>query len=427
MDIDSGQSTAILLEDDGADYPVGQPVTTSGESSDPPHGRSSVLHRGWRLVKVVCYYLVVQPTRLASLIVLLAIASVIPILQLAVLGYLLEVSGRIARGGRVRDSLILLQQAGRIGMALGAVLLISLPIRMVSYWAYTADLIAPGALANLRPLARAGFTQSDVLRWSGVGLVTMGFVYLSWAWIRGGRLRHYLWPQPIRFIKTAWRPSTWSGASDRLWELLSSLQIPRLWWLGARGAIGALVWIAFPALLLIGATRNGETGLAGLVGVIGLFLMGIVVIYLPLLQVQFAADNRLRSMFAIRRVRSAFRKAPIACWTGTAATLLLAIPLYLLKIEATPKEVVWAPAILFIAFMLPGHLIAGWAMRRADASELGKRWWHTLARVLFRLLTLPVAFTYIVFVYVSQLTSWDGLATWFQQHAFLIPVPFVGV
>jgi hypothetical protein len=32
---------------------------------------------------------------------------------------------------------------------------------------------------------------------------------------------------------------------------------------------------------------------------------------------------------------------------------------------------------------------------------------------------------YLLFVYVSQYTSWDGLLTWVQQHAILIPVPFL--
>ena len=35
---------------------------------------------------------------------------------------------------------------------------------------------------------------------------------------------------------------------------------------------------------------------------------------------------------------------------------------------------------------------------------------------------IGVVAIYLLFVYFSQYTSWDGLATWVQQHAILIPV-----
>jgi hypothetical protein len=366
-------------------------------------------------IQFIGYWLLVVPARLASLVVLLAICSAIPFVQLIVLGYLLDVSGRLARGEPWRMAFPNLMQAGRIGLAMLVATLVALPVWLISYWAYAAELIEFGSW------------RATGLRIGGFALVIIGYIYLVWAWLRGGRLRDYAWPQPVRFVKTIWRRSTWQQANLNLSQFISSLELPRLWWLGLRGAVGTLIWISLPALLLVGATRNGETGLAGLVGTLGIFGMGFVVAYLPLLQVNFAAENRLRAMFAWRQVRSVFRSAPIACWFAVAATLLLAIPLYLLKIEATPKEIVWAPAIVFIAFMLPARIIAGWSLRRGLHREPGKRWWNTLARFTFRLLTIPVVFFYLFFVYVSQLTSWDGLATWFQQHAFLIPVPFVGV
>lgn len=101
------------------------------------------------------------------------------------------------------------------------------------------------------------------------------------------------------------------------------------------------------------------------------------------------------------------------------------IPLYLLKIEATPKEVVWLPCLVFIAFILPAKIGMGLAMRRAErrtpsVSRLGK-----IARFLARAGIFIVVAIYVVFVYVSQYTSWDGLLTWIQQHAILIPVPFL--
>ena len=45
--------------------------------------------------------------------------------------------------------------------------------------------------------------------------------------------------------------------------------------------------------------------------------------------------------------------------------------------------------------------------------------------MIVRLVMPFVVAIYLLFVYVSQYTSWDGLLTWVQQHAILIPVPFL--
>lgn len=367
-----------------------------------------------RILSSTIHYGLIAPARYLCLVTMLGVFSVVPVLQLAVLGYFLEISGRLARGERFRDSLILLPQAARLGMAGVAVYLWSLPIQLLGYYSYAAELVQPG-----NPLA-------SNYRIGAIAVASLAFFHLTWAWARGGKLSHYLWPAPWKFLKSFWRHSFWDEAGKSFWQFLVSLQLPRLVWLGLRGAIGTLAWIILPAVIFIAATRQGETGLAGLVGLIGLAMMGFVVMYLPMLQVQFATDNRLRSMFSWRHVRRAFRSAPIAFWLGTTATLLLAIPLYLLKIEATPKEVVWLTSVVFVFFMLPAHIVTGWAMRRSLQREPGTRWWHRVTRWTFRLLSIPVVLTYLFFVYISQLTSWDGLATWIQQHAFLVPVPYVG-
>lgn len=44
---------------------------------------------------------------------------------------------------------------------------------------------------------------------------------------------------------------------------------------------------------------------------------------------------------------------------------------------------------------------------------------------MIRLIMPLVVGVYLLFVYVSQYISWDGLLTWVQQHAILIPVPFL--
>ena len=105
--------------------------------------------------------------------------------------------------------------------------------------------------------------------------------------------------------------------------------------------------------------------------------------------------------------------------------VILPIPLYLLKIEATPKEVMWLPCLVFVAFILPARISAGLALRRARRRPDPKGLWAGISRWTVRLLMPFVVAIYLVFVFVSQFTSWDGLQTWVQQHAILIPVPFL--
>ena len=40
---------------------------------------------------------------------------------------------------------------------------------------------------------------------------------------------------------------------------------------------------------------------------------------------------------------------------------------------------------------------------------------------------LPVALLYVVIVFFSQYAAWGGIWSLYEQHAFLLPVPFVGL
>jgi hypothetical protein len=350
---------------------------------------------------------------IVSLIVLLAALTAIPIVQLIAFGYLLSVAGGLTSGVAFRDCLPHLRQAGQIGMAAMAVIVAALPTQLLAHWESVASLIDPGSglAATMRILA--------------ISCSALATVYLLWAWVRGGRLRDYLWPQPKRFLREGWRWSTWKAAPDRLWEFTSSLQLPSYFWLGLRGAIGTLAWL-IPAMIIIAAFRNGETGLAGLVGFASLVVLGIGLLYLPMLQAHFAAENRLRALFEVRTIRKNFRCAPWAWFAAMMVALVVTpIPLYLLKIEATPREVMWLPCLVFIAFILPARIATGLALRRARRREEPIGRWATFSRWTVRLLMPLVVAVYLLFVYVSQYTSWDGLQTWVQQHAILIPVPFL--
>ncbi len=350
---------------------------------------------------------------IVSLIVLLAVLTAIPLLQLIAFGYLLNVAGRLTRGAKLRSALPNVQAAGMIGMAAVAIFLAALPTQMLVHWESVSNLINPG---SGQALAMRGLAIATALFMTG---------YLLWAWNRGGRLRHYLWPQPMRFLREGWRPSTWKDVPDRLWDFTASLELTKLFWLGARGAIGTLIWL-IPAMIIIAAFRNGESGLAGLVGFVSLMFLGISLLYLPMLQAHFAAENRFSALFEVRTIRRDFRRAPWAWLMAmTVGLVLMPIPLYLLKIEATPREVTWLPCLVFVAFILPARIAEGLALRRARRRPEPNSRWATISRWTVRMMMPVVVSVYLLFVYVSQYVSWDGLSTWVQQHAILIPVPFL--
>ena len=78
-----------------------------------------------------------------SLIVGLAILAAIPVIQFLALGYLLEVGGRVARTGRLRDGFIGVRKAARVGsIVLGTSIMLA-PLYLVSALAVSAQLVDP--------------------------------------------------------------------------------------------------------------------------------------------------------------------------------------------------------------------------------------------------------------------------------------------
>ncbi|MCA9072126.1 MAG: hypothetical protein KDA84_24530, partial [Planctomycetaceae bacterium] len=82
-----------------------------------------------------------------ALIGLWSVVAAIPFVQILALGYLLEVQGRVARSGRLRDGFPMLELAPRLGSIVLGVGFWLLPLMFISSYTTDANLIAPGGKA----------------------------------------------------------------------------------------------------------------------------------------------------------------------------------------------------------------------------------------------------------------------------------------
>jgi len=341
-----------------------------------------------------------------TLIVALSFLAAYPVVQVFSLGYLLEAAGRIARTGRLRDAFPLVPQASRLGGIVLGVWLMLLP------WRFTNDLLADAMLID------PSSPQTQFLDRLLSVLTIVIPLHVLFALLRGGRIRSFFWPFNIvwlvrRLLEGGYFESAWGSVRSMLREL----RILHFFYLGLRGGLGAFLWLALPSTLYaIGRTKE-----TALLAVLGGVLLAVVVMYVPFLQVHFAAQNRFRALFEVKAVRERFRRAPIAFWFALVFTLLLAVPLYLLKVEVVPRDALWLPSLIFILTIFPLKVMTGWAYGRAGRKERRAHW---IFRVLCRVLMLPVALFYAIVVFFTQYTGWHGVQALYEHHAFLLPVPF---
>ena len=328
-----------------------------------------------------------------SLIGGLAVISVIPVVNLISLGYLLHVSGTIARTGRLCDGFIGVRKAGRLGGVILGIWLVLWPARLLAALRDSAVIVDPERVSGW-----------SIWLWIVTALTCLFIVLGTWLLLGA--------------------PKKFTRARDAVWETMAGLHLPALFWLGARGFAGTVLWLLIPVGLLILASNIAHNAgiLVSLLG--GGLLMGVL-IFLPFLQVWFARENRFRAFFEVLTVGRLAGRAPFKFWFALTLTLVLALPLFLLKIELTPAEITWLPALFFVVFGLPARMMTGWAMGRADRRETSPnfllRWFCRFAAVG---LALPVLFNYVVILYLSQFISWNGTFSLLEQHAFLVPSPF---
>ncbi|MSR79895.1 MAG: hypothetical protein EXS11_04130 [Gemmataceae bacterium] len=348
---------------------------------------------------------------LGALVVILSVLAALPILQFLSLGYMLESAARVARSGKIREGFIGIRTLARFGAAVASSWLMLLPLRYLSDVAFTAQIINPaGGIA-----ARLRFVVLILTMLVGCQIV--------FAIARGGRIRHFFWPLNFLIVyRNIRKGEAFTRSRDATLAFLGSLRLPHYFSLGFRGFIGVFLWLMVPVSLL--AFGQAKTPIAPLFGFLGAFLLAIVVLHLPLLQTQMAVENRFRTIFDWRQARKAYTHAPWAISFALLVTLAFALPLYLLKIEVVPQEALWLPTLVFILFIFPARLITGWAVGRSLRRETPRHWFF---RWTGRMPLLPAIAIYLLFVFFSQYTSWNGIGSLYEQHAFLLPVPFFGL
>lgn len=348
---------------------------------------------------------------LISLMIILAALAAIPLLQFLSLGYMLEAAARVAKTGRLRDGFIGVRTAGRIGGVIAASWLLVLPIRLAADFARSAEIINPES------------KEAATWRLGVFILAVVTFFHISMAIARGGKIRYFLWPfNFINVVLRVVRGGAYTAARDATWDLVMSFRLTHYFLLGLKGFIGALIWLVIPVTFL--AMGHAKFAVAPLIGFVGGIMLAFVLIYLPLLQMRIATENRFGAVFEWLSVRRTFAKAPWAISAAFIISLAFALPLYLLKIEVVPSEAAWLPALVFMAFIFPARLLMGWAIGRAGKRKAPRHWFF---RITGKLPLLPAAGFYVLIVFFSQYTSWNGVLSLYEQHAFLLPVPFFGV
>lgn len=393
-----------------------------------------------------------------SLIFLLAVVANIPILQVLSFGYLLEVTGRLARRQPLRDSFVGLSKAARIGAILLGSWLLLLPIRMLSTIWLDAYLIDPTS------------PQQSFLRAVEFVLILLVVAHIFCAVLCGGKLRYFFWPvvAPLSFLlwlvrRLARRPFcrhlldltvgrvsprlvndicraqpvrdwflpaiVWSRvrsggwfaeARDRLWCFVVGLRVQHYAVLGAKGFLGTALWLLVPTWLLISATA-GDGPLAALAGVCGSLVAVPVFSLLPFMQAHFAVDGKLGRFLECRAVLKNMGRAPLMHWFALLLTLLLALPLFLLKVERIPDDLMWSLSVFFVVFIWPAKWLTGWAYRRGAMGSQPRRWW---IRYPIWGLLLATSFLFVLLMFFTRYITWNGAASLLENHVFLLPAPF---
>ncbi|MCH8829586.1 MAG: DUF4013 domain-containing protein [Planctomycetes bacterium] len=409
------------------------------------------------------------------LIGLLAVVAAIPVLSVLVLGYLLEVEGRIARTGKLRFAFPLLPLAPRVGTIVLGIAVWLFPLFVLAGMVADAALIDPGGNA-----AKSWQTAKMIVS-------VLVAAHLCLALARGGSLgcffrplKNILWlraelknrphrkkircPQCGESLEaeaaqcglcahvaeqctscgeTATMAATvcsmcgrellnanidgetpaiagnyWIRADAKLRKFVKGFRLKHHFLLGCKGLLGSAAILLLPTILFAAATST--QGFPVIVTVIGGVLLSIVFLYVPFLQARVAAENRLSAMFELRTIREMFTRAPIVWFIALLLVYALALPLYLFTALLPPQDVLWLVTPVFLISIYPARVITGWAYHRAERKMREKKdRCHWAFRWSSRTLMFAATATYTFFFFFARDIGKHGRLVLFEHHAFL--------
>ncbi|QDT35054.1 DUF4013 domain-containing protein [Thalassoglobus polymorphus] len=378
-------------------------VAAAGPTAFPVPWRHPI-----KFLALTTYYLFA----FVSLMLVLAVLAAIPLVNFFVLGYFLNVEGRVARSGRLRDGFPLLDAAPQIVVLAGGIWVFLLPLRFLASFAADSRLIDPGSQADV------GFHLALNVAWCVITL------HLILAIARGGTFWCFVRPFKNFFWLTGrLREGNYFAHADRkIQEFVQKLEIRRHFWLGLRGFGVAFLWLFLPTLMYaaIQEPKGGQIFLT----VTGGILLAVVFSWVPFLQARFASENCFRSGLELREIRSLYSYAPIVWSLSLVVLYLLSLPLYLFKAFLLPPDAMWPVTLIFVVSIYPTRILLGWAYHHAvKKRELGNRP-HWSVRWLIGGTIIPVLGLYVFILFFTQFLGEQGKQVLFQHHSLLLPVPF---
>ncbi len=431
---DSGEPAIVVIEEgpafgqlaQSAPRPTGSAVLPAQDESDQGGWRLGPFPLPWRNPIRCSVWLVRAVFGIGSLVLLLAILAAIPIVNVVALGYLLEVEGRVARTGKIRNGFLLLDVAPRLGAIALGVYLWLIPLRLIAHARADAQIIDPGGAVDRN------------LQFLSVAAWLLVSVHLALALARGGSFWTFFRPiKNLRWLRSRLRQRNdadeardnpprdyWDDASDGIRDFVSRLQVRHHFSLGLRGFFVAFAWLVIPSAIFAAAQRpDGPSVVFPLIG--GAMLV-LVFSWVPFLQARFAATNSWRAGFQLGEVRRLFASAPFAWLTTILVVYALALPVYLFKAFLLPPDALWPITLVFIASNYPARLLTGWAYARAVRRQgEGKRsWWITRTAIRIPVM-LAILAAFVFILYFTQFLGEHGRAELFKHHAFLLPWPYL--
>ena len=357
---------------------------------------------------------------------LLAITASVPLGNVLILGYLLEVQARVARTGKLRGGLFLLPEARRLGTILLGIALWLIPVQLVANLARDRQLLATGGYASVFWIIFLVLT------------ILIVSIHLVMAIGCGGRWWQFLRPlRNARWMFKRVRGGNYlQDAHQEICQFLAAFRFLHLAKIGLLGYAAVYIWLAIPGYMF---TQLNDVTLRWqvIIFAVGSVTLTLAFLWLPLLLVHAVVNERVSAVFEHATVRRMTQRVPLRWTLATAFLFALSIlPLLyvaLIKAPLPPHRVQWDLMLVFLVTAIFPRMLIGLVyhqgMRRlTSVSEVPvqkktgwprRLWYFTNVAVL-----LIAIGGYVYFLNLAATGGELGRRSVWQFHALLLPFPF---